>query len=50
MIDSEHREQEDETNQPSETHEPREEEVEHNLPGTPDENAVGLVDGVAEGE
>jgi hypothetical protein len=24
--------------------------VEHDLPGTPDENAEGLVDGVAEGE
>jgi hypothetical protein len=45
MTESEHPDQEDET-----TDEPSEEDVEHNLPGTPDENAEGLVDGVAEGE
>lgn len=38
-------EREDDT----ETTEP-EDDVERNLPGTPDENAEGLVDGVAEGE
>ena len=29
---------------------PSEKDVEHDLPGTPDQDAEGLVDGVAEGE
>jgi hypothetical protein len=46
MTEAEHDEE-------SETTEPEEDTADdghHNLPGTPDENAEGLVDGVAEGQ
>lgn len=48
MIDSEHAERAEDDTDPESI--PSEDDLEHNLPGTPDENAEGLVDGVAEGE
>jgi hypothetical protein len=43
-------EPEKDTTTPSPESVPTEDDIQHNLPGTPDESAEGLVDGVAEGE
>ena len=43
-------EPEKDTTSPGPESVPSEEDLEHNLPGTPDQDEEGLVDGAAEGE